>query len=142
MTTQTTQAAHATGSARRWGPLWGARPADWALNEDRQTPTYEAALARVGLEPGQAALEIGCGVGTFLRLVADRRARAFGLDASTALIDFAPPARAPGRPARRRHGGPALPGRQLRPRHRLQLVPFRQRHRHRHPRGRPSREAR
>ena len=33
----------ASGSASRWGPLWGARPADWALSEDRQIPTYEAA---------------------------------------------------------------------------------------------------
>ena len=39
-------------SAERWGPLWGARPTDWALSEDQQTPTYEAALARVDLEPG------------------------------------------------------------------------------------------
>jgi SAM-dependent methyltransferase len=89
MTTGTTQAVHATGSGERWGPLWGARPADWALSEDRQTPTYEAALARVALESGHAVLDIGCGVGTFLRLVADRGARAVGLDASTALIDFA-----------------------------------------------------
>ena len=89
MATETTQAAHATGSAERWGPLWGARPADWALNEDRQTPTYEAALARVELQPGQAVLDIGCGVGTFLRLATKRGARAFGLDASAALIDFA-----------------------------------------------------
>ena len=42
------------GSATRWGPLWGARPADWALSEDQQLPTYEAALERVGLEPGSA----------------------------------------------------------------------------------------
>ena len=89
MATDTTGASHTTGSAERWGPLWGARPADWALNEDRQSPTYEAALARVSLKPGQAVLDIGCGVGTFLRLITDRGARAFGLDASAALIDFA-----------------------------------------------------
>jgi SAM-dependent methyltransferase len=77
------------GSAERWGPLWGARPADWALNEDQQVPTYEDALGRVGLEPGQAVLDIGCGVGAFLRLVAARGGRAFGLDASAALIDVA-----------------------------------------------------
>jgi SAM-dependent methyltransferase len=78
-----------TGSAERWGPLWGARPADWALSEDQQLPTYEDALARVGLEPGQLVLDIGCGVGAFLRLVTDCGARAFGLDASEALIDVA-----------------------------------------------------
>jgi SAM-dependent methyltransferase len=69
--------------------LWGARPADWALSEDRQTPTYEAALTRVGLEPGQLVLDVGCGVGAFLRLVIERGARPFGLDASAALIAFA-----------------------------------------------------
>jgi SAM-dependent methyltransferase len=78
-----------TGSAGRWGSLWGARPADWALNEDQQIPTYEDALERVGLESGQAVLDIGCGVGAFLRLVADRGGRAFGLDASAALLDVA-----------------------------------------------------
>jgi SAM-dependent methyltransferase len=34
-------------------------------------------------------LDIGCGVGAFLRLVADRGARPFGLDASEALIGLA-----------------------------------------------------
>jgi len=28
-------------SAARWGPLWGARAADWALTEDQQTPEYK-----------------------------------------------------------------------------------------------------
>jgi SAM-dependent methyltransferase len=78
-----------TGSAQRWGPLWGARPTDWALCEDQQTPTYEAALERVDLQPGQAVLDIGCGVGAFLRLVIARGALAFGLDASEALIELA-----------------------------------------------------
>ncbi len=78
-----------TGSAERWGSLWGARPADWALSEDQQVPTYDDALARVGLDPGQLVLDIGCGAGAFLRLVVDRGARAFGLDASAALLDFA-----------------------------------------------------
>ena len=78
-----------SGSAERWGPLWGARPDDWALSEDQQTPSYEEALERVGIEPGQLVLDIGCGVGAFLRLVADRGARPFGLDASHALIELA-----------------------------------------------------
>jgi SAM-dependent methyltransferase len=77
------------GSAERWGPLWGARPADWALSEDQQVPTYEDALRRAGLEPGQLVLDIGCGVGALLRMVAARGARAFGLDASEALLDLA-----------------------------------------------------
>jgi SAM-dependent methyltransferase len=78
-----------TGSAAQWGPLWGARPDDWAANEDQQTPTYEAALARVELRPGDRVLDIGCGSGAFLRLAADRGATVAGLDASEALIDVA-----------------------------------------------------
>ena len=78
-----------TGSASRWGPLWGARPGDWALSEDRQLPAYEAALARTGLDAGRRVLDIGCGVGSFLRLVAARGGRPAGLDASEALVAFA-----------------------------------------------------
>jgi SAM-dependent methyltransferase len=87
--TATSQAAGVSGSAERWGPLWGARPADWALSEDQQTRTYEEALRRVDLEPGQLVLDIGCGVGAFLRVIADRGARVFGLDASEALLEVA-----------------------------------------------------
>ena len=82
-------ATQSSGSAERWGPLWGARPDDWALSEEQQLPSYEAALQRVPLEPGQRVLDVGCGVGVFLRLVVDRGAEAFGLDASEALIDLA-----------------------------------------------------
>jgi SAM-dependent methyltransferase len=87
--TSGTQAAELSGSAERWGPLWSARPNDWALSEHQQTPTYEEALRRVSLEHGQRVLDIGCGVGTFLHLVADRGARPFGLDASETLLDLA-----------------------------------------------------
>jgi SAM-dependent methyltransferase len=78
-----------SGSAERWGPLWGARPDDWALSEDQQVPTYEAVLRRVELGPGSRVLDIGCGAGTFLRLAAERGADVFGLDASPALIELA-----------------------------------------------------
>jgi SAM-dependent methyltransferase len=84
-----TETATHEGSAARWGPLWGARPADWALSEDQQVPTYEAALARVDLTPGQRVLDVGCGVGAFLGLVTNRGARASGLDASEALVALA-----------------------------------------------------
>lgn len=76
-------------AAPRSGGLWGARPRDWAENEDRQLPTYEEAIRRIGVAPGQRVLDIGCGTGVFLRLVADRGAQPFGLDASTALIEIA-----------------------------------------------------
>jgi SAM-dependent methyltransferase len=79
----------ASGSAERWGPLWGARPQDWALSEDQQVPTYEAALERTGLEAGWHVLDVGCGAGAFLRLVAERGAEPHGVDASEALVAFA-----------------------------------------------------
>ncbi len=85
----TTVSSAVTGSASRWGSLWGARPVDWALSEDRQVPTYEAALRRVGFEPGRRVLDIGCGVGAFLRLVAERGGEAHGIDASEGLVAFA-----------------------------------------------------
>src|SRR5882672_5363475 len=84
--------SHATvkpGSAGRWGPLWGACPTDWALSEDQQLPAYEAALERTGLEAGWRVLDVGCGVGAFLRLVAERGCEPHGVDASEALIAFA-----------------------------------------------------
>jgi SAM-dependent methyltransferase len=82
-------ATQAFGSAERWGPLWGARAEDWAANEEQQLPTYEEAIRRVGVARGEHVLDLGCGSGVFLRLVADRGARAFGLDASEALIEIA-----------------------------------------------------
>ena len=79
-----------SGSAERWGPLWGARPADWALSEDQQIPTYEEALRRVGLEPGAARARHRL---RRRRLPAPGRRRAarepFGLDASEALLEVA-----------------------------------------------------
>jgi SAM-dependent methyltransferase len=77
------------GSAERWGPLWGARPRDWAVVEEQQLPTYEEAISRVGLREGQRVLEVGCGTGVFLRAAADRGARAVGIDASPALVEIA-----------------------------------------------------
>jgi SAM-dependent methyltransferase len=79
----------ATGSAERWGPLWGARPKDWAATEEQQLPTYEEAIRRVGIGKGQLVLELGCGTGVFLRAAADRGAQVYGLDASEALLDIA-----------------------------------------------------
>ncbi len=84
-----------SGSAQRWGPLWGARAEDWARDEEQQVPTYEEALRHVAIEPGQAVLDVGCGTGVFLGMVMDRGARASGLDASEALIEVAR-TRAPG----------------------------------------------
>ena len=79
----------ASGSAKRHGPLWGARAQDWAENERQQTPTYEEAIRRAGITSGQRVLDLGCGSGAFLRLAADRGAGVFGLNASEALIELA-----------------------------------------------------
>jgi SAM-dependent methyltransferase len=80
---------HASSSAERWGPLWGARPRDWAISEEQHVPSYEAALARVALDAGHHVLDVGCGLGVFLGLVARRGAEPHGIDASEALIAFA-----------------------------------------------------
>ncbi|MGE5274540.1 MAG: class I SAM-dependent methyltransferase, partial [Verrucomicrobiota bacterium] len=87
MTIRSTPAT--SSSASRWGPLWGARPEDWALSEDQQIPTYEGALRHVELEPGQRVLDVACGAGAFLRLVAERGGDPFGIDASESLIELA-----------------------------------------------------
>ena len=70
--TSTTQPS---GTAGRQGHLWGARAQDWARMESRQAPTYDEGIRRVGIDPGQAVLEVGCGSGVFLRKAADRGAR-------------------------------------------------------------------
>jgi len=41
------------------------------------------------VQPGDRVLDIGCGVGAFLRLIADRGARPVGIDASEALLELA-----------------------------------------------------
>jgi SAM-dependent methyltransferase len=79
----------ATGSAERHAELWGARARDWAANEEQQIPTYELAIERAGIGPGDAVLDIGCGSGVFLRAAAERGARVAGLDAAGPLLELA-----------------------------------------------------
>jgi SAM-dependent methyltransferase len=79
----------ASGSAAKWGPLWGARPRDWGEHEELQRPTYEEAISRVPIRAGDRVLDIGCGTGVFLRLAADAGAAPVGLDASTELLEVA-----------------------------------------------------
>ena len=82
-------ATQSSGSAERWGRLWGARPDDWELSERQNVPGYEAVLERLPIEPGQRVLDVGCGVGVFLGLVAERGAEPHGIDASESLIELA-----------------------------------------------------
>ena len=82
-------ATRTEGSAGTWGPLWGSRAADWAKIEEQQLPTYEEAIRRTGLGPGDRALDVGCGSGVFLRAAADRGAEVSGVDASQELLAIA-----------------------------------------------------
>lgn len=79
----------ADGTAKRWGELWGARPDGWSAIEEQQLPTYEEAIRRVGISPGDSVVDLGCGSGVFLRAAADRGATVFGLDAAQSLIEVA-----------------------------------------------------
>ena len=79
----------ASGSAARWGPLWGARASDWAEVEEQQIEVYEEAIRHVELAPGQRALDVGCGSGVFLQAAAERGAETVGIDASEALVEVA-----------------------------------------------------
>lgn len=75
--------------AERWGRLWGERAEEWALTEEQQLPTYEAALDRLAVGAGHRVLEVGCGSGVFLRAAADRGAAVTGVDSSERLVEFA-----------------------------------------------------
>lgn len=55
-------------------------PAGWGL------PLYERVLDRVGVGPGDALLDLGCGSGLFCRLAADRGAVVSGIDADPGLL--------------------------------------------------------
>jgi SAM-dependent methyltransferase len=77
------------GSAARHGATWGARATDWALNEEQQVPTYEAALDAVEPVAGLRILEVGCGSGVFLREASIRQADVVGLDAAPRLVEMA-----------------------------------------------------
>jgi len=75
--------------AAEWGRLWGSRARDWAATEEKQLATYDEAIRRVAISPGQRVLEVGCGTGVFLRRAADAGAEVYGVDASEALLELA-----------------------------------------------------
>ena len=76
-------------SAEHNGHAWGLRARDWSETEAQMRPSYELAIQRAGLRPGQTVLDAGCGSGAFLRVAADHGAVVSGIDASEALLAIA-----------------------------------------------------
>ena len=76
-------------SAEHNGHAWGLRARDWSETESQMRPSYELAIKRAGLRPGQTVLDAGCGSGAFLRAAADHGAIVSGIDASEALLAIA-----------------------------------------------------
>jgi SAM-dependent methyltransferase len=85
----TTAATTMSQTARHWGVMWGARPRDWAVTEQNQTPIYQEVIDRIGVGPGDRVLDVGCGTGVFLHMCAKRGAAVTGIDASEGLLEIA-----------------------------------------------------
>lgn len=79
-----TEHTEVRGSAPRWGPLFGARAADWAQTWEGPngwgTPVYGHVLDRARIRAGTRVLDCGCGAGRFARMAADRGADLAGID--------------------------------------------------------------
>jgi len=72
------------------GRLWGARARDWAeFQEGKVRIMYETVLARAGLKPGMAYLDVGCGSGLAAQIAAQKNARVSGIDAAEELLAIA-----------------------------------------------------
>jgi SAM-dependent methyltransferase len=85
-----TQTEAATGTAAAQGPLWSERADLWVRHQEpHQDPLYAAALDALGVGPGSALLDVGCGAGRALRAAADRGADVAGLDAAEAFVAHA-----------------------------------------------------
>jgi SAM-dependent methyltransferase len=82
-----------SGSAARWGPLFGAHARDWAETWEGPrgwgTPVYEHVLDQAKIGSGTRVLDCGCGAGRFARMAADRGASVAGVDAAEQLIAIA-----------------------------------------------------
>ena len=103
-----------TAAAQVQRRLWGTDPRAWAdLAEAHNRPLFEAVLHAAGAGPGTRLLDVGCGSGLTLVLAQERGAIPVGLDISPGLLRHRPRAAARGRPARGRHGVPALRRRQF-----------------------------
>ncbi len=75
------------GSGAIQGTLWGAAAEDWAsLMEPQGRSLFDAVLARGRFTPGARVLDVGCGSGLFVQLMAARGCDATGFDASEPLL--------------------------------------------------------
>jgi SAM-dependent methyltransferase len=63
--------------------------ADWPLPEPEQRPLHQALLAALGPLDGQRLLDVGCGVGLFLRAAEDRGALVAGTDTAVERLEIA-----------------------------------------------------
>jgi SAM-dependent methyltransferase len=78
-----------TGSARTQGELWGERARDFAIQEPKVLPLYEAVLDELEIGSGVHLLDVGCGPGLFLKLAEQRGAVVSGLDAAKSSVEIA-----------------------------------------------------
>lgn len=87
------QTRQTSGSATRWGPLFGSHARDWAETWEGPggwgTPVYEHVLGRAKIGSGTRVLDCGCGAGRFTRMAADCGAIVAGIDAADKLIEIA-----------------------------------------------------
>ena len=69
---------------------WGRQPKDWsAIQEPTGKAGYDFALAALNLTGQETVLDIGCGTGVFLSLVAPKVRFITGLDATVELVEEA-----------------------------------------------------
>ncbi|WP_035841184.1 class I SAM-dependent methyltransferase [Kitasatospora azatica] len=66
--------------------FFAVRAADWEVRFPDDGPRYEAAVAELGLHPGQAVLDAGCGTGRALPALR----RTVGLDGTVLGLDLTP----------------------------------------------------
>lgn len=76
-------------SAQLQGELWGARARDFATQEPKVMPLYDAVIDELRIGPGIRLLDVGCGPGLFLKLAEQRGATVSGLDAAQPSIEIA-----------------------------------------------------
>jgi len=78
------------GSAGIQNELWSKQSKDWSeLSEPNHRPLFSAMLDATQVQTDTAFLDVGCGGGGASVLAAARGAKVNGIDASSALVDYA-----------------------------------------------------